>query len=138
MKILIALMLMFHLHVFAGETSPLTVTLDTPHPGYKIEIVRIDASDEAWHVLVNVINPAPDRMFPMVVSSTSATVNVTGEAKPIQVYALNQRWNWGDQTVVESHEAYLDNIGDSTPVPFTPAQPNADTDPRPPLNSNKK
>lgn len=122
-KILLSLVtFLFTLPMCAEDSKLLTVTLDTPHPGHGIEIVRIDAAEKNWHVLVKVILPDPGRMYPMVISSASTTVQADAAPKPLKVYTLNQTWNWGDQTAVKSETDYLKKIGESASVSFKPVK----------------
>jgi hypothetical protein len=98
--------------------SPLTVSIQTPNPGYSIQIERVDRGEKQVYVLVSVVSPPPGMMYPAVISEASDTVQIAGTAAGPQIYILNRPWGWGDETNVKTSADYLKAIGDAQPVPF--------------------
>jgi len=104
--------------LFAEEAVKVSVSVDTPHPGYELKLIRIDRSEKGLSVLAQPVLPHPDRMYPAVIGSASATASIEGKSGPVQLYLLNRPWGWGDDPAVKTEAEYLKKIGASTPVPF--------------------
>ena len=112
--------LLLSLGVFASATDlvALSLEIDTPHPGYKLEILRIDETEKGFSVLAKVISPPADNLFPAVIDKASDTVYIKSPLKPITLYIMGRTWNWGEESVVESEGAYLKTTKDSLSILF--------------------
>ncbi len=97
-----------------AEPTPVTVSLQTPHPGFGLQIERVVQKDGELHVLAKVIPPDPDgdMMFAMVISEVSDTVHVTAPAGKINAYVYNRTWSWDDDrvTALENAEAFNEKV----------------------------
>ncbi len=102
----------------AEVASDVTVSVETPHPGFVLKILRVDRSETGLTVLAEATLPNPDQMYPSVISSASATAIIQGKGGPAKLYLLNRRWGWGDDPVVKNEAEYVKAIGTATPVPF--------------------
>jgi len=125
MKLLFPLLLLgITLPLSAKKAStPVTVSIQAPHPGYGLQIVRVDQGETQTHVLAKVLPPEPGRMYPMVITEISDTVHVSTPVQGVDLILLKRTWGWGDEPTVDSEAAYLKHIGEAEAVPFTrPAQ----------------
>ncbi|MCC5847462.1 MAG: hypothetical protein JJU29_05135 [Verrucomicrobia bacterium] len=108
MKFILSLVtLLFSGMLMADEPTAVTVSLQTPHPGFGLEIERVVQKDGELHVLAKVIAPDPDMMYAMVISEVSDTVHVDAPAGKINAYVYNRTWSWDDDRVTA-----LDNAAD--------------------------
>jgi hypothetical protein len=116
----IVLSLFLSLGVYASATDlvVLSVEIDTPHPGYKLEILRVDDTGEGFSVLAEVISPPANSLYPAVIDKATDTVQIASPPKPITLYIMGRTWNWGGESVVESEAAYLKIIKDSFSILF--------------------
>lgn len=110
----------------AEEFRPLTVEVQTPHPGFGLRIERVDLHEGVLHVLARVIPPDPDMMYPMVISSASDTIQVQAPAAETRVQLLGRTWNWGDDPAVASEEEYLRALQGAVAVEFRRVDPGAE------------
>lgn len=98
--------------------TPLTVSIETPNPGYGIQIERVDQGEKQLYVLVSVISPPPLSASPAVISEAWDTVHISGTVTSPRVYILNRPWGWGRESTVKTSADYLEAIGEAQPVPF--------------------
>ncbi len=111
----------------ADSPVKLTVTLQTPHPGFRLEILRVDRVEDRTHVLARIHGPEEDgMMFPMVISEVSDTVFVREPVQEFTVIVVGRTWGWGDEKAVDSPEAYAELYPKAVPVPFTRTPPARD------------
>jgi hypothetical protein len=118
MKTILLLFAFMGMGLQAQSPTPVTVGIQTPHPGYGLRILRMDLGETHTHVLLRVIAPDADRMYPAVISEASETVWVEDKLPPVRLYLLNRSWNWGDETAVASEAEYVKAIGTAQPVAF--------------------
>lgn len=108
----------------ADKSAGLTVSVQTPHPGFRLEILRVDRLDNQIQVLARVHPPEDSgMMFPMVISEISDTVKVAEPLLVTRVFVTGRSWGWGEEEAVDSPEAYAQRFPDAVPVPFIPAPP---------------
>jgi hypothetical protein len=121
MKLLIpTLLLGMFLPLSAKDAAtPVSVSIQAPHPGYGLEIVRVDNGATNTYVLAKVISPDPDRMYPMVISEISDTVHVTAPVKGVKLFLLKRGWDWGEEPSVDSEADYLKKVEAVESIPFT-------------------
>lgn len=102
----------------AGEFRELTVSLQTPHPGYGLHVERADLKAGVLHVLARVVQPDPDMMYPMVIGTATDTVQVKAPAAEIKLFLLDRGWDWGeeDAQAVADEAAYAEITQGATPV----------------------
>ncbi|GEM_PF-3539352 len=117
-KILIPFLMLF-LPQLLLAAEELKVSVSTPHPGYGIEIQRIDASGDQYFVLVSVKLPDPGTMYPMMISSAEDRVHVETAPKQVTVILLKRPWGWGEELSVENEAEYLKHAKGSQSIPFT-------------------
>lgn len=125
--------LLFPLFAMSVEFRPLTVSVQTPHPGYGLRIERVDLLNGVLHVLARVVPPDPNGMFPMVISEASDTVHVRAPAAETRLHLLGRTWAWGDERTVENEAAYRQRVQDARPVEMKRKPPNP-VPPVPPEN----
>ena len=106
-----------------NQTMTVTVALQTPHPGFGLQIERAVHKDGTLHVLARVLPPAEGGMFPMVIDEVRDTVRVGVRAKDVKTYVYNRTWSWDDErvTAIESAEAFAEKTEGGTPVEISPA-----------------
>jgi hypothetical protein len=103
----------------ADKPDKLIVSVQTPHPGFGLEILRVDRLGERVQVLARIHAPEDSgMMFPMVISDASDTVFVEEPVAAVKVIVTGRTWGWGDEEAVESPEAYAERFPDAVPIPF--------------------
>lgn len=105
-------------HIRGDDVKSLTLRLQTPTPGYAIELQRLDKTKEGTAALLRVIPPPGDAILPMVIDEATVTVVVEDDLEAPTIHVLNRPWGWGDEVTVDSEQAYLEKIGDATPIDF--------------------
>lgn len=114
------------LSTFLAAETPVefTVSIQTPHPGYRLEILRIDQVEDRTLVLARIHGPEDEgMMFPMVISVISDTVWVEEALPEPEVMVVGKTWGWGDEPDIGSEERYADRFPDAESVPFVRTPP---------------
>lgn len=96
-------------------TNNITVRLDTPNAGWRIEIKEIYQTSEGLIVISRLQND--QQVSASVISTVSDSVQIPEikETLPIRHYTLGKTWEWGDSsdyTFIESMDA-LDTVLDN-------------------------
>ena len=124
---------------------PLQIAIQTPHPGFGLEILRVDrlkgrredGSEARTLILARIRSPEDNgMMFPMVISEISDTVYVPEGLPPAEVFVVGRTWNWGDEEAVPSEAAYQKMFQEAEPIPFT--RPAHVPDKKPPQSNEKQ
>ncbi|MGZ0709577.1 M16 family metallopeptidase [Coraliomargarita sp. W4R53] len=92
-----------------AENLPITVRLDVPDAGWRINIDQIYRTNESI-VVVSKLSRDPDTMAAQVISTAADTVKIAPYETelPVRHYVLGKTWNWGDTgeyTFIESPDA---------------------------------
>lgn len=121
---LFTLIMLMSTFLFAEKPVEFTVSIQTPHPGFRLEILRIDRVEDRTLVLAKIHAPADDgMMFSMVISEISDTVLVEKPLPAPEVMLTGRTWGWGNEPDVGSPERYAKRFPDAEPVPFTRTPP---------------
>lgn len=110
------------MNTFAEDLRPVTVALQTPHPGFSLRIERVVLKEGALLVLARVTPPQGEGlMFPMVISEIEDTVQVAADAEiPVRSFVVGRTWGWDDErvTALEAEAAFdaLAEGGDALPL----------------------
>jgi len=92
----------------AQTTTPISIRLDTPDAGWRVQIERITANKERLIVLSS-LERDPAAMAAQVISTVSDSVQIDQSYAdlPIQHYIVGKTWAWGDTgeyTFIDSAE----------------------------------
>ncbi len=125
---LAALALLISLPAMTEEAAPkhtVTITLQTPHPGFGLVGVRALRKDGTLHVLTRVVPPPADAMFPMMIGEASVTLTLAEAPGNVKAYVIGRSWNWDDENVTAlEHAADFDKATEGgTPVAIETAKP---------------
>lgn len=93
----------------SATTLPLTVRLDTPDAGWRIEIVKIYHSSDSLAVFSK-LSREPDAIAAQVISTVADTVTIDSQYAevPVRHYITGKTWDWGqagEYIFIESPEA---------------------------------
>lgn len=105
----------------------LTLTLQTPHPGFGLAVVRAVSKDGTLHVLTRVIAPPADKMYPMVIGEASVTLSLAEAPGATKAYVIGRTWNWDDEnvTALQDEAAFDKIVAGGTPVAVETDKPGA-------------
>jgi zinc protease len=81
----------------AFESFPITVRLDVPDAGWRVQIQSIHSTGESI-IVYSQLSRDPDRAVAQVISTVSDTVKLEpSQAKlPVRHYIVGKTWDWGD------------------------------------------
>jgi zinc protease len=81
----------------ASESFPITVRLDVPDAGWRVQIESIHSTGESI-IVYSQLSRDPDKAVAQVISTVSDTVKLDpSQAKlPIHHYIVGKTWDWGD------------------------------------------
>ena len=65
------------------DINKVTITAQMPHPGYGLKIGSISFDNELAVIHTEVIQPEPDKMYPMVISEVSVSTYIDAAYKPV-------------------------------------------------------
>ena len=93
----------------SAKTMPITVRLDVPDAGWRIQIESIHRTTESI-VVFSELSRDPEAMSPQVISTVtdSASIDLSHEAFPVRHYIAGKTWDWGDTgeyTFIDSPDA---------------------------------
>jgi zinc protease len=92
------------------ETIPVTVRLDTPDAGWRIEIESIYRTND-YIAVFSKLSREPDTIAAQVISTVADTVEIESRyaSLPVRHYITGKTWDWGDtgaHTFIESSETF--------------------------------
>ena len=92
-----------------AKSMPITVSLDTPDAGWRIQIEKVYQTQDGLAVISR-LQRDPDTMAAQVISAVADTAEIPAQSADLAVrhYILGKTWKWGDTgeyTVVESTKA---------------------------------
>ncbi|MFC3798096.1 S-layer homology domain-containing protein [Cohnella sp. GCM10012308] len=68
---------------YGSEATKVTISAQAPHPGYGIEITNVAFKDKQAIVTYRVVKPDPEKFYPQVITTVSASVYVSNAYTPV-------------------------------------------------------
>ncbi len=72
-----------------------TLSLTTPHPGWKLSVDTIYKSNNRVGILANVATD-PQGLFPQVISKQEKTILINSPQHPVTVIITGKTWGWAN------------------------------------------
>ncbi|WP_063510416.1 S-layer homology domain-containing protein [Paenibacillus gorillae] len=66
-----------------ADIAKVTVSAQLPHPGYGLKIVSISFEGDQAFIHIQVTDPAPDKMYPQVVTEAKVSTYIDAKLKPV-------------------------------------------------------
>ncbi|MFO8026559.1 MAG: pitrilysin family protein [Opitutales bacterium] len=92
----------------ASQNNTVSVRLDTPNPGWRIQIEKIYRSGENLVVISRLTQS--EKMAAQVITSVADSAEIPPDIDlPVRHYIIGKTWNWGDTgkyTYIDSMEAF--------------------------------